>query len=66
MSHRRNRTKQVLTFTERLTQAAVEARTKAGELKPGKMKDDLLEKARELEAQLDMNTFLKSPGSRLS
>lgn len=61
MSHRRNRTKQSTTFTERLLKAAAEARKKADVLEPGKTKDALLEKAREFEGQLEMNSFLQPP-----
>jgi hypothetical protein len=63
MSQRRNRAKPVLSFTDRLIKAALEARTKAEKLKPGKARDDLLEKAREFEAQIQMNTFLGAEGS---
>lgn len=58
MSHRRNRNKPTLSFTERLIKAAEDARAKAEKLKPGRAKDGLLEKAREFEAQLEMNAFL--------
>jgi hypothetical protein len=58
VSHRRNRAKPTLSFTERLIKAADDARAKAEKLKPGKARDDLLEKAREFEEQLEMNAFL--------
>jgi hypothetical protein len=61
MSHRRNRAKQSMTFTERLLKAAAEARKKADMLEPGETKDALLEKAREFEGQLEMNSFLQPP-----
>jgi hypothetical protein len=66
LSHRRNRAKQTVTFTDRLLKAAHEARAKAGKLKPGKAQDDLLEKAREFEGQVDMNAFLGAEGERFS
>ena len=65
MSHRRNRAKQILTLTDRLTQAAEEARAKAEALDPGEAKDLLLEKARQFEAQIGMNGFLETRGARL-
>lgn len=62
MSHR-NRSKPTLSFSERLLKAAEEARSKAGKLTPGKDRDDLLEKAREFEAQLQLNNFLQTTGA---
>jgi hypothetical protein len=62
MSHRRNRAKQSMTFTERLLKAAAQARQKAESLEPGTARDALLEKAREFEGQLEMNSFLQPPG----
>ena len=66
MSLRRNRTKPALSFTDRLIKAALEARAKAEKLLPGKAQDDLLEKAREFEAQIEMNAFLGAEGDRFS
>ena len=66
MSHRRNRTKPTLSFAERLMQAAEDARAKAQKLKPGKAQNDLLEKAREFEAQIEMNASLGAEGERFS
>jgi hypothetical protein len=66
MSQRRNRTKPALSFTDRLIKAALEARTRADNLKPGKAQDELREKAREFEAQIKMNAFLGAEGERFS
>ena len=37
----------------------------ADKLEPGKAKKELLEKAREFEAQLDLNDYLRTPGANL-
>ena len=66
MNHRRNRTKQTLSFAERLTKAAEEARAKARALEPGKERDLLIDKARQFEAQVDINALLETRGSSLS
>ena len=65
MSHRRNRAKQTVTFTERLLKAAADARAKADALEPGGARDELIEKAREFESQVEMNRYLQTPGSSL-
>ena len=65
MSHRR-RAKHELSFTERLMKAATEARGKAELLPPGREKDEMMERAREFDKQLEMNAFLKTPGVYLS
>jgi hypothetical protein len=51
---KRNRFKQTLSLDERLMKTAEEYRAKANLLR-GKERDDLLEKAREFEAQVSMN-----------
>ena len=66
MSHRRNRAKQTVSFADRLLKAAKDARAKAEALEPGKARDELIEKAREFESQLEMNRYLQTPGSSLN
>ena len=63
---RRNRAKHKLDLTDRLKNAAADARVKAFELKPGKEKDELLQKAREFESQVQMNAFLRTSRATLS
>lgn len=66
MSHRRNRTKQTRSLPERLMKAAADARARAEALEPGKEKHELLEKARQFEAQIGMNDFLETPSAQLT
>jgi hypothetical protein len=60
MSHRRIRLKQTLSFAERLMKAAEDTRVRAEALEPGRAKDDLLQKAREFEAQIGLNGIFQS------
>jgi hypothetical protein len=55
MAGTRNRTKQTTTLDERLLKMAADCRTRAGQMKPGKAQDELLEKARQFEAQVGMS-----------
>ena len=64
MSHRRSRVKPTLSFEERLTQAAADARVKAEALEPGKAKNDLLQKARDFETQVGLNRIFQPPAQQ--
>jgi hypothetical protein len=59
---KRNRRKNVKSTSERLLEAAVEARRQAALLPPGLEQRDLLRKAREAETAAHMNEWLTSPG----
>jgi hypothetical protein len=47
-----------LSFDERIAERAREARAQADLLPPGEVRDALLEKARQYEAQISMNAML--------
>ena len=51
-------------FAERLSERAHEARKQADLLPPGDLRDALLEKARQYEAQISLDAFLSNPGVR--
>jgi hypothetical protein len=59
---KRNRHKNLTSTTERLLEAAAEARRKAALLPPGPERHDLLRWARETETAAHMNEWLTSPG----
>jgi hypothetical protein len=58
MSEARKKTHHELSFDERLAERAREARAQADLLPPGELRDVLLEKARQHEAQISMNAVL--------
>ncbi|RXH20124.1 hypothetical protein EAS54_03835 [Bradyrhizobium guangzhouense] len=58
MTEVRRRARQEKTLSERLTEAAREARAQAQLLPDGRLRDVLLEKARQYEAQIPLNAFL--------
>jgi hypothetical protein len=62
MTSKRNRTRPVLSFQERLNNFAQEARTAATKLPPGTERDELLQRAREGEATAKLERWLSSPG----
>ena len=49
---------------ERLAERAHEARKQADLLPPGKLRDALLEKVRQYEAQISLNAFLSNSDAR--
>jgi len=61
MAGTRNRNRQTTTLDERLLRIAADCRTRAGQLKPGQAQDELLEKARQFEAQIGMSELLAPP-----
>jgi len=58
MSQLRRRVLPEKTLSERLSEAAREARQQAQLLPAGRLRDALLEKARQSEAQIPLNDFL--------
>ncbi|QAU48056.1 hypothetical protein EAS56_12285 [Bradyrhizobium guangzhouense] len=58
MSEVRRKDRQEKTLSERLAEAAREARAQAQLLPDGRLRDVLLEKARQYEAQIPLNAFL--------
>lgn len=62
MTKKRNRTRPLLSFQERLTKFAQDIRTAAGKLPPGDKRSELLLKAREGEAAAKIDRWLSSPG----
>ena len=62
MSRKRNRKRPVMSFQERLNKFAQDARTAAKALPPGVERHDLLLKARQSEAALNIDRWLSSPG----
>jgi hypothetical protein len=64
MQQVRRRVRHETSLDERLTERAREARKQAGLLPPGELRDGLLEKARQYEAQISMNQFLSDPAIR--
>lgn len=61
---KRNRRKNVTGTSERLLQAAAEARAEAARLPPGPEHQELLRKAREAETAAKLNDWLTSPELR--
>jgi len=64
MSVKRNRRKQTISFDERLKTAAKEARLAAQSLPQGAEREDLMKKARQVEAARRINGWLTSRGFR--
>jgi hypothetical protein len=62
MTRKRNRRRPMLSFQERLSQFAEQARNAAKRLPPGPERDDLLFKARQGEAATNLERWLSSPG----
>jgi hypothetical protein len=60
MTKKRNRRKQIVSFDERLRQAAREARDAALRLE-GSARDIMLQKARQAETALRINSWLEAP-----
>ncbi len=61
MTRKRNRKRPLLSFQERLSRFAQEARSAAKELPPGPERHDLLLKARQGEAAANIERWLSSP-----
>ena len=64
MPKKRNRYKNISSTSERLLEAATEARAQAALLPPGPQQRELLDKAREAETAAHINEWLTSPGLR--
>jgi hypothetical protein len=64
MQQVRRRVRHETSLDERLIERAREARKQAGLLPSGELRDALLEKARQYEAQISMNQFLSNPAIR--
>jgi hypothetical protein len=64
MSRKRNRHKQTKSTSERLLEAAAEARRQASLIAPGRLRQELLRRAREAETAAHLNEWLTSPGLR--
>jgi hypothetical protein len=64
MQHIRKKVHHDLSFDERLAERAREARKQADLLPPGALRDALLEKARQYEAQISLNAMLSNPDAR--
>ena len=64
MPKKRNRRKQAKSTSERLLEAAADARFQASLLPPGRAREELLRKAREAETTANLNEWLTSPGLR--
>ena len=64
MPKKRNRRKNISSTSERLLEAAAEARSQAALLPAGAEQRQLLDKAREAETAAHLNDWLTSPGSR--
>jgi hypothetical protein len=64
VTRKRNRRKQTKSTSERLLEAAAEARSQASLLPPGPLRQELLRKAREAETAANLNEWLTSPGLR--
>ena len=62
MGKKRNRTRPLLSFQERLSNFAQEARAAAKKLPPSAERSDLLQKARDGEAAAKIDRWLSSPG----
>lgn len=59
---KRRRVKQTRTLSERLLASAALAKSKAQEMVPGRDRDLLLRKAREAEATVALETWIRGPG----
>jgi hypothetical protein len=64
MPRKRNRRKNTTSTSRRLLEAAAEARSQASLLPPGRLRRELLHKAREAETAAHINEWLTSPGLR--
>jgi hypothetical protein len=64
VAKKRNRRKQTKSTSERLLEAAAEARLQASLLPPGRLRHELLRKAQEAETAANLNEWLTSPGLR--
>jgi hypothetical protein len=64
VTKKRNRRKQTKSISERLLEAAADARAQASLLAPGRLRQQLLRKAREAETAAHLNDWLTSPGLR--
>jgi hypothetical protein len=64
MPRKRNRRKNTTSTSQRLLEAAAEARSQASLLPPGRLRRELLHKAREAETAAHINEWLTSPGLR--
>jgi hypothetical protein len=62
MGKKRNRTRPLLSFQERLNNFAQGARTEANKLPPSAERSELLQKARDSEAAAKIDRWLSSPG----
>jgi hypothetical protein len=60
----RRRFKHILTFPDRLEQDAKALKEKAREMPPGKEREMMLRKARQVNTALHINEWLTSPGLR--
>jgi hypothetical protein len=60
MTKTRNRSRPKATFDERLTKAAMDARSKAEHLEPSLEREELLAKALQFEMQVRMNKMLQA------
>ena len=58
---KRKRVKHVLTFEERLSEAARKARDSAGQLPPGAERESLLRLAHETESAIQISKLMASP-----
>lgn len=61
MTRKRNRKRPLLSFQERLSKFAQDARAAAKAMPPGAERHDLLLKARQSEAALNLDRWLSSP-----
>jgi hypothetical protein len=64
VTRKRNRRKNTKSTSERLLEAAAEARAQASMLPSGRLRQELLRKAREAETTANLNEWLTSPGLR--
>jgi hypothetical protein len=64
VTRKRNRRKNTKGTSERLLEAAAEARAQASMLPSGRLRQELLRKAREAETAANLNEWLTSPGLR--
>jgi hypothetical protein len=55
-----------ISFKDRLSRVAAQARAKAQTMSPGKDRDALMERARQVEATAQLDHWLTSPGSKPS
>jgi hypothetical protein len=54
----------ILTLSERLSQFAQRGRDQAERMRPGKNRNDLLQKVRQAEVAIHINQWVSSPGLR--